>query len=88
MGKRALDFDAGPQGEWKTFPSGALKAAQGGTVSLKLADTPVSTQYVRVLMTESSNTCDEHGSDDIRNCVGYAIREIRVGERGQQRRLR
>jgi len=79
VGKRALDFDAGPQGEWKTFPSGTVKNSQGGTVSLKLADTPVSTQYLRVLMTESSNTCDEHGSDDIRNCVGYAIREIRVG---------
>ena len=79
VGKRALDFDAGPQGEWKTFPSGVFKNAQGGTVSLKLADTPVSTQYVRVLMTESSNTCDEHGSDDIRNCVGYAIADIRVG---------
>jgi hypothetical protein len=79
VGKRALDFDAGPQGEWKTFPSGVVKSSRGGTVSLKLADTPVSTQYVRVLMTESSNTCDEHGSDDIRNCVGYAIREIRVG---------
>jgi F5/8 type C domain len=79
IGKRALDFDAGPQGEWKTFPSGVQKAAQGGTVSLKLSDAPVSTQYVRVLMTESSNTCDEHASDDIRNCVGYAIRELRLG---------
>ena len=79
VGKRALDFDAGPQGEWKTFPSGVVKSSQGGTVSLKLADSPVSTQYVRVLMTDPSNTCDEHGSDDIRNCVGYAIREIRVG---------
>jgi len=79
VGKGALDFDAGPQGEWKTFPSGVVKSSQGGTVSLKLADAPVSTQYVRVLMTESSNSCDEHGSDDIRNCVGYAIREIRVG---------
>jgi len=27
-------------------------------------------------MTESSNTCDEHGSEDIRNCVGYAIQQI------------
>jgi hypothetical protein len=79
VGKRALDFDGGPQGEWKTFPSGVVKAAQGGTVSLKLADTPVSTQYVRVLMTESSNTCDEHGADDIRNCVGYTIGDIRLG---------
>jgi len=29
-GADALDFDAGPKGEWKTFPSGALKNAQGG----------------------------------------------------------
>ena len=79
VGKRALDFDAGPQGEWKTFPSGVQKAAQGGNVSLKLSDAPVSTQYVRVLMTESSNTCDEHASDDVRNCVGYAIKDIRLG---------
>ncbi len=79
VGTRALDFDLGPQGEWKAFPAGVVKNSQGGTVSLKLSDAPVSTQYVRVLMTESSNTCDEHGSDDIRNCVGYAIQQIRVG---------
>ena len=79
VGTRALDFDGGPRGEWKTFPSGAIKSAQGGTANLQLADTPVSTQYVRILMTESSNTCDLHGSDDIRNCVGYAIQEIRLG---------
>ena len=30
-------------------------------------------------MTESSNTCDEHGSDDVRNCVGYAIQHIAAG---------
>jgi hypothetical protein len=78
-GKRALDFDEGPQGEWKTFPAGAITNAQGGTVNLKLADAPINTQYVRVLMTESSNTCDLHGSDDVRNCVGYAIQEIRLG---------
>jgi hypothetical protein len=79
VGKRALDFDEGPQGEWKTFSSGAIKNAQGGTVNLKLADAPIATQYVRILMTESSNTCDLHGSEDIRNCVGYAIQQIRVG---------
>ncbi|MGA8285838.1 MAG: discoidin domain-containing protein [Candidatus Sulfotelmatobacter sp.] len=79
VGKRALDFDAGPQGKWKTFSAGAIKNARGGTVNLKLADAPIDTQYVRVLMTESSNTCDLHGSDDVRNCVGYAIQSIRVG---------
>ncbi|HTX58900.1 MAG TPA: discoidin domain-containing protein [Verrucomicrobiae bacterium] len=39
----------------------------------------VRTRYVRVLMTRSSDTCDSHGSSDVRNCVGYAIREIAVG---------
>ena len=82
VGKRALDWDEGPQGEWKTFSSGAIKNARGGTVILKLADAPVGTQYVRVLMTESSNTCDLHGAEDVRNCVGYAIQEIHVGSTG------
>ena len=79
VGKDALDFDGGPQGEWKTFPSGSMRNAKGGTVTLKLGGAPVSTRFLRVLMMESSNTCDVHGSDDVRNCVGYAIEEIHAG---------
>ena len=79
VGKDALDFDHGPEGEWKVFPSGSVKGAQGRTITLKLSQDPVSTQFLRVLMMESSNTCDLHGSDDIRNCVGYAIQEIHAG---------
>ncbi len=30
-------------------------------------------------MTESSNTCDTHGAEDKRNCVGYAINELYIG---------
>ena len=78
-GSDALDFDQGPKGEWKTFPSGSVKAAHGGTVTLKLASTPVATRFLRILMTESSNTCDEHGSQDVRNCVGYTIQQISPG---------
>jgi hypothetical protein len=78
-GTDALNFDAGPKGEWKIFRSGAVNKEKGGTVTLKLSDAPVSTRYLRVLMTESSNTCDEHGPGDIRNCVGYAIQEIHAG---------
>ena len=78
-GKDALDFDHGPDGEWKPFPRGHLDHATGGAVTLNLTDIPVVTRYIRVLMTESSNTCDEHGPSDIRNCVGYAIQEIHAG---------
>jgi hypothetical protein len=80
VGTNALDFDGGPKGEWKVFPAGALKHAQGGTVTLKLTETSVSTRYIRILMTESSNTCDEHDARDVRNCVGYAIQQIAAGK--------
>jgi hypothetical protein len=79
VGKDALDFDHGPEGEWKVFPSGKIPNNAGGPTTLILAPQPVTTQFVRVLMTESSNTCDEHGSQDVRNCVGYAMRELQAG---------
>jgi len=79
IGKNALDFDAGPQGEWKTFQAGEVSRGSGGAVTLKLAAEPVSARFLRVWMTESSNTCDLHASGDIRNCVGYAIESIHAG---------
>jgi hypothetical protein len=36
-------------------------------------------RYLRIWMTESSNTCDTHGAQDKRNCVGYAINELYIG---------
>jgi F5/8 type C domain len=79
VGTLALDWDVGPKGEWKVAPTGVVKGAHGGDVTVRFSDAPVSTQYIRVLMTESSNSCDEHGSQDVRNCVGYAIQQIAAG---------
>jgi F5/8 type C domain len=66
-------------GTWMKFPQGEVNNGAGGNRVLRLADHPVSTRFLRIWMTESSNTCDTHGSDDPRNCVGYAISEISVG---------
>jgi predicted small lipoprotein YifL len=79
VGKRALDFDEGPEGHWETFPFGKVSNSTGETVSMKLSESSVTTQFIRIFMTESSNTCDLHGATDIRNCVGYAIQDIHVG---------
>jgi len=78
-GGDALDFDFGPKGEWKLFTAGVIKSGRGGTATLKLSNATVSTRFLRVLMTESSNTCDEHGAADVRNCVGYSIQGIALG---------
>src|SRR6266550_7810787 len=40
VGKDALDFDHGPEGEWKVFPSGSVKGSQGGTITIKLSEAP------------------------------------------------
>jgi hypothetical protein len=78
MGKgEAMDEPDG--GEWKDFPSGSISDGKGGTVTLQISPTPIATRYVRVLMTESSDTCDTHGKSDPRNCLGYAIKEVYLG---------
>jgi F5/8 type C domain len=66
-------------GVWQTFPAGNITNSSGGTATLELSSVPMAVQFVRILMTESSNTCDTHGSSDLRNCVGYAIRELYLG---------
>lgn len=66
-------------GVWQAFPDGAVTNGNGGDGILQLATAPIWVQYIRILMTGSSNTCDTHGSADKRNCLGYAINEIYLG---------
>jgi len=66
-------------GNWKTFPDGTISNGKGGLARLKLSRKVFNVEFVRVLMTASSNTCDAHGSYDRRNCLGFAIREVYLG---------
>ncbi|HVO57135.1 MAG TPA: discoidin domain-containing protein [Dongiaceae bacterium] len=66
-------------GSWVNFPQGEIADGKGGAPLLRLADAPVHAKFLRVWMTESSNTCDTHGAGDPRNCVGYAVSEISAG---------
>jgi hypothetical protein len=72
-------YEGTTKGAWQTFPLGTVMEGTGGTVTLKLASWMIAVRYLRIWMTESSNTCDTHGSADKRNCVGYAINELYVG---------
>jgi hypothetical protein len=72
-------MDEQDKGAWKAFTSGEKSNGKGGTETIPLDPSGVTTKYVRVLMTQSSDSCDTHGSSDPRNCVGYAIRELYLG---------
>jgi hypothetical protein len=72
-------YDGINKGAWQTFPMGTITDGKGGTPTLKLMSWKIPVRYMRIWMTESSNTCDTHGSEDRRNCVGYAINELYIG---------
>jgi hypothetical protein len=77
-------------GRWRDFhPSagagrpraagaGAEIAGHPGTQTLRLGRRPLSVRFVRVLLTRSSHTAPP-GSRDVRDRLGYAIRELYLG---------
>jgi hypothetical protein len=77
------------RGAWQTFPRGTVTDGKGRIETIRLSGGPASVRFVRIWMTESSNTCDagvsqsqdvsESQNKDPRNCVGYAIRELYLG---------
>jgi F5/8 type C domain len=80
------------RGVWQTFAQGTITDGKGRIETIRLNGNAAAVRFVRIWMTESSNTCaddsaaDSKSSDpktpktnDPRNCVGYAIRELYLG---------
>lgn len=72
------DISLNPPAMWRTFPKGKVNNGKGGDVFLKLVRAPVRTRYVRTLLTAASGT-GPSASTDIRDTLGYALREVYVG---------
>lgn len=72
-------FDFPTSGVWQTFPHGDVATGKGGEATIRLSDQLMAVRFLRIVMTHSSNTCDTHGAEDSRNCVGYAINELYAG---------
>jgi F5/8 type C domain len=66
---------------WRDFPRGDVRQGKGGEQFLKFGRT-IHARYLRIWMTESSGTAPA-GSKDPRDAMGFAIREVMVGEAGQ-----
>jgi F5/8 type C domain len=52
------------RGTWQTFSQGAVTNGKGGSETIRLSGNPVPVRFVRIWMTESSNTCSTNGGDD------------------------
>ncbi len=65
-------------GHWAPFPQGSVRNGHGGEVTLQFAPRPIPVRFLRILMTASSETAPV-GSTDLRDGLGYALREISIG---------
>jgi hypothetical protein len=72
------DISFNPPGMWRTFSHGKVIAGSGGDVLIRVAEHPVRTRFIRILMSESSGTHAPQAKD-IRDGLGYAMREIHAG---------
>src|SRR4029450_13954864 len=64
--------------EWRPFPKGEVNRGSGGDESVRLCAKPLPARFVRVVMSRSSQTSAQT-SNDIRDRLVFAIREIELG---------
>jgi F5/8 type C domain len=72
--------------DWQPFANGNVENAHGGDKLIRLAERPRSVQFVRIVMSRSSHTSAQ-SSDDIRDRLGFAVREIELGKIDKDRRF-
>jgi hypothetical protein len=73
--------------EWRLFPNGEANRGSGGDESVRLCAKPLPVRFVRVVMSRSSQT-NAQASNDIRDRLGFAIREIELGSTDSNNQFR
>jgi hypothetical protein len=86
-GEDPMHLHADDDDDWQPFARGNVDDAHGDDQLIRLADRPRATRFVRIVMKRSSRTSAEF-SDDIRDRVGFAIREIELGHIDRHGRFR
>lgn len=77
-GKDPMHLHLDQKDEWRAFSRGTIDQGKGGDQRIQLCGTPRPVQFVRVAMSDSSETSVQP-SADVRDRLGFAIREINLG---------
>jgi hypothetical protein len=72
--------------DWQPFANGNIENAQDGDDLIRLAERPRSVQFVRIVMSNSSHTSAQ-SPGDVRDSLGFGIREIDLGKIGKDGRF-
>jgi hypothetical protein len=71
-------FDPYQTGIWQSFPNNIFENFKGGTDLINIKSIPKKIRFLRISFSKSSHTTDGK-SNDIRDQLGFAIKEIQVG---------
>ena len=74
-------------GVWRRFEGGLVSDGKGGEALVRLSDHPVSVRFVRILLFASSGTAAGK-EKDLRDRLGFAVRELFLGVLHGQGRFR
>ena len=77
-GNDPMHLHADRTDEWRLFPNGKINRGSGGDESVRLCANALPVRFVRVVMNQSSQTSAQT-SNDIRDRLGFAIRENQLG---------
>ncbi len=86
-GEDPMHLHADRKDEWRPFPKGEVNHGSGGDESVRLCAKPLPVRFVRVVMSRNSQTSAQT-SNDIRDRLGFAIREIELGSADSNNRFR
>src|SRR5581483_11137375 len=77
-GNDPMHLHADRKDQWRPFPNGAVNHGSGGDESVRLCTKALQVRFVRLVMNRGSQTAVQT-SNDIRDRLGFAIREIDLG---------
>lgn len=77
-GNDPMHLHADRKDEWRPFQNGEVNHGSGSNESIRLCAKALSARFARVVMSRSSQTSAQP-SNDIRDRLGFAIREIELG---------
>jgi F5/8 type C domain len=63
---------------WRNFPHGTIAQGSGGEESVRLSGSAIQVRFLRILMSQSSEPRPD-ATNDIRDRLGFAIREMGIG---------
>jgi F5/8 type C domain-containing protein len=85
-GNDPMHLHSGRSDNWRAFPHGMVDRSTGGDEMVRLNEQPIPAQFVRLVMNRSSRTAMA-ASSDVRDRLGFAIREIALGTTDRNGRL-